>query len=294
MNVSAVTNFVNRVGVVITRNAPKILAVVGSAGVVTGCVLIGVKSTKAPKIVEQHKVEAEKARNEEDNKKALVKVYGKTTLEFAKLYAVPVAVETVSLACLLGSNRILSKRNATILAAFTGLSETFKEYRSRVIEEQGKDKDLEYRFGKPEAKKESAEGKKDEGETEEKPVVPTYDPSQYARFFDPASRYWSKTPEYNLIFLKGVQKEMNDRLKIRGYVFLNEVYEALDIPCSQVGHMVGWIRDSKDGDGHIDFGIYDALNERKRAFVNGDEGSILLDFNVDGIIYDKIKVWREV
>jgi hypothetical protein len=52
--------------------------------------------------------------------------------------------------------------------------------------------------------------------------------------------------------------------------------------------MVGWI-DGGDGDGYVDFGIYDiaAVNNR-REFINGYEPSIILDFNVDGVIWDKI------
>ena len=36
----------------------------------------------------------------------------------------------------------------------------------------------------------------------------------------------------------------------------------------------------------------DRERERARAFVNGIEGSVLLDFNVDGIIIDKIPNFR--
>ena len=52
--------------------------------------------------------------------------------------------------------------------------------------------------------------------------------------------------------------------------------------------MVGWI-DGGDGDNYVSFGIYDihAVNNR-REFINGYEPSIILDFNVDGVIWDKI------
>lgn len=56
---------------------------------------------------------------------------------------------------------------------------------------------------------------------------------------------------------------------------------------SQAGSVVGWVI-SKDGDNFVDFGIYDYSSEKARDFVNGYERSILLDFNVDGVIYDKI------
>jgi hypothetical protein len=117
--------------------------------------------------------------------------------------------------------------------------------------------------------------------------------SIYARFFDPYSPSWSKEPEYNLIFLKCQQNYANDLLASRGHVFLNEVYDMLGIERSQAGAVIGWVL-AHDGstDNYINFGIF-ADNDAAIDFVNGREGSILLDFNVDGVIFDKIGTPRE-
>lgn len=60
---------------------------------------------------------------------------------------------------------------------------------------------------------------------------------------------------------------------------------------SKAGQVVGWVYDPENpnhnGDNWVDFGIYNIDKERNRAFVNGYERSILLDFNVDGYILDK-------
>ena len=78
-------------------------------------------------------------------------------------------------------------------------------------------------------------------------------------------------------------------LHARGHVFLNEVYDALGIPRSKEGSVVGWVLNG-EGDGYVDFGIFsDPDNQSLRDFVNGREGSILLDFNVDGVIWDRIE-----
>ena len=68
----------------------------------------------------------------------------------------------------------------------------------------------------------------------------------------------------------------------------------LGIPKTKAGHVVGWIYDEKNpvGDNYVDFGIYDLYNERSRAFVNGYERTILLDFNVDGNIWELMS-WRD-
>ena len=124
-----------------------------------------------------------------------------------------------------------------------------------------------------------------------KKTVNVADPNQYsdyARFFEDGCTGWSKDPEYNLTFLKHQQSQANDILQRRGYLYLNEVYEMLGIPKTKAGHVVGWIYDEKNpiGDNYVDFGIYDLYNERSRAFVNGYERTILLDFNVDGNIWE--------
>jgi len=73
-------------------------------------------------------------------------------------------------------------------------------------------------------------------------------------------------------------------LHARGHVFLNEAYDALGLERSTAGAVVGWVLDEK-GDNYIDFGLY---NQKSARFVNGLERNIILDFNVDGVIFDKI------
>jgi hypothetical protein len=86
---------------------------------------------------------------------------------------------------------------------------------------------------------------------------------------------------------------MNDLLISRGHMFLNEVYDALGLERTKAGSVVGWII-SHDGDNYVDFGIFTDKDARQyRDFVNGRSNAILLDFNVDGVIYDKIDTNKE-
>ena len=72
----------------------------------------------------------------------------------------------------------------------------------------------------------------------------------------------------------------------KGYLFLNTVYRALDIPETYAGSVCGWVKGL--GDNQIDFGLFDTSREGIRRFVNGYEAVVLLDFNDDGYIADKI------
>lgn len=111
--------------------------------------------------------------------------------------------------------------------------------------------------------------------------------SMYARFFDECCPAWTTSSEYNLHFLLAQQQHANNLLKARRYLFLNEVYDMLGIPRSKAGQCIGWIYDEQNpvGDNHVDFGIYDRYNS---DFVNTRKNTILLDFNVDGMILDRI------
>lgn len=111
--------------------------------------------------------------------------------------------------------------------------------------------------------------------------------SQYAKFFDESCPNWVKDSGYNLAFLRLSQVEANDRLKRQGYLFLNDVYTMLGLPVTKAGQLVGWIYDPENdvGDNYVDFGLYDV---KSNQFINEYANIILLDFNVDGMIIDKI------
>ena len=78
-----------------------------------------------------------------------------------------------------------------------------------------------------------------------------------------------------------MQQMFNDRLQIYGYVLLNDVYQELGIQRTKEGSIVGWAMTNKSGDGYVDFGLDEKINMT-------DDERFILDFNVDGVIYDYI------
>ena len=227
----------------------------------------------------------------EDAKKDLTINYTQTGLKIAKLYAPAVILGSASLGCLLASNDILRKRNAALSAAYMTVDKSFKEYRQRVVDRFGEEVEKEIRYNIKAEEVTSTVVTEDGSETTVTETVKTMDPnlySDYAKFFDEASPYWQKDPEYNLMFLKSQQQYATDLLRARGRLFLNEVYDMLGIEKTKAGQIVGWVYNPENpiGDNFVDFGIFDMSKERVRAFVNGYEPNILLDFNVDGNIWD--------
>jgi hypothetical protein len=287
-----VTSKVGRQVLIAQKHSPTILFGVGIVGVVGTAVLASRATLKADavtadaqqKLKEISKLEAVNY-TEEDRQKDKALVMGQTAVKLVKLYAPAVAVGTLSIAALTGSHHVMSRRNAGLMAAYATLEKGYEQYRQRVLAEVGEEKEREFRYGM-ETRTVVDETDKGPVTSEVKRVAPNGQ-SVYAKFFDEFSSSWQRNPEYNYIFLKCQQNYANDMLRARGHLFLNEVYDMLGIERTTAGSVVGWVI-SKTGDNFVDFGIFDGDNPRARDFVNGREGSILLDFNVDGVIYDKI------
>lgn len=202
-----------------------------------------------------------------------------TGLKLAGLYAPSAAIITLGIASIACSYGIMKKRNLALMAAYNSLKETFDLYRKRVLEDQGAEKDEYYRTGVRKDQIVDVNGVKLPKVDEQ--IAPT------SRFFDELSKYYKRSPEYNIMFLQAQERYANDLVNIRGHLFLNEVYDMLDIPRSQTGAIVGWVK-TPENSYPVDFGIFDVAREGSRRFVDGYESSILLNFNVQGVIYDKI------
>ena len=303
---NSVTRSINRVGFQLKKYSPEILVVVGIVGAVTSAVMACKATTKANDILNDAKSQVDKVHkvledeaispemySEEDSKKDLAIIYAKTGLDFVRLYGPSVLLGAVSIASILASNNILRKRNIALAAAYTAVDTGFKEYRGRLIERFGKELDKELKYNiKSETVQETVIDEKGNEQTVDK-VVEVANPnvySDYARCFDDGCKGWTKDPELNLVFLKQMQQYANDKLRAKGHLFLNEVYDMLGFPRSRAGQIVGWIYDEKNkvGDNFVDFGIYDATKQPNRDFVNGYERVIWLDFNVDGPIWNLI------
>ena len=117
--------------------------------------------------------------------------------------------------------------------------------------------------------------------------------SEYARLFDEVnSNAWDKHSGYNLTFIKNIQRWANEELKARGVggvLFLNEVYDRLGFERVYEGWDVGWIYDPRNPNLHnfVDFGLYDKNTSSEiEAFLYGEENSVWLDFNIDGLVRD--------
>lgn len=271
------------------KNSPTALFGIGVVGMVGSTVLACRSTLKLEEVLENTRHDLSMARtlddpaySNRDRRKDVTVIYTRGVMKVTRLYGPAILVGTASIACLTKSHNMLNQRNLALTAAYAAIDKAFDEYRERVIDKYGEDQDREFRYSTEKVEILDEKGKM---KTIQRISVDN-EPSMYARFFDEYAGTWSKDPEYNYIFLRCQQQWANDMLKARGHLFLNEVYDSLGLQRTKAGSVVGWII-SENGDNHVDFGVFDN-HQTARDFVNGRAGSILLDFNVDGVIYDRI------
>lgn len=299
-NVTALaTRAFGRTKLFLIKHAPEIMTYGGIVVTGIGIFMFCKASMKLGDILDEHDErmdELESAKDDprndsKDIQKAISKERRDFTWSLTKLYGPAFTMTVCGFGLILGGHHIISKRSAAISAAYKALEEGYSQYRRRVCEDLGEEADRKYLYGLKEESKDIIITDDDGNEKmiSADVMAPTMgvNCSPYARFFDEFSTQWTRNPEYNLMFLNAQQNYANDKLHAQGHLFLNEVYEMLGLPHTQAGSVVGWVM-NKGGDNCVDFGIYDLRSQIKRAFVNGYEPNILLDFNVDGVIYDLI------
>lgn len=294
------------------KHSPEILMITGVVGIITSGVMACKATLKVNDILEEAKSDIEKVHtilndesvteekySEMDSKKDLAAIYVQTGLKLAKVYGPSLIIGTLSITSMFASNNILRKRNVALAAAYAVVDKSFKEYRGRVIDRFGEEVDRQIKYNLKTIKVDEVITDENGKEKKVKKKIEVGGPdmySPYAIIFDETNPYWEKDAELNKFFLQSRQAQANDKLRANGYLFLNDVYEMLGHEKTKAGQVVGWVYDpdSGEGDNYVDFGLYDIYTkpkyeaEAKAAFINGYERSVIIDFNVDGNIWEKM------
>ena len=276
---------------------PEIGLVSGTAGIAISAIGLykGIKESKDiwAKVKEEVKRLEEEGADEKDIK--ATKIAGGVAV--AKKVGPSAALAVASTATVFGihhemrvENKRLSEAVAQTSLAFNALKKNLKE---KLGDEQAEE--LIYGIRKPNKEEEKAivEKMEEKGEGPSKEERKTYRisdgeeiaPSPYAVFFDETCTGYTDDADYNKNTLILLQARFNERLKRIGYVYLNEIYEALGVEKTEAGHVMGWRYAPHDpnheGDNVIDFNMWDIRSRANRRFINGYEPVVLLDFNVD-------------
>lgn len=297
---NAVTTRFARQVLVTQKNSPQLLFVGGmalmGATVVSACrgtlklegVLDDIRSDREG--LERVHLELPEKYSDAQYKKMNVYITGRGVARIAKLYTPSLILGSLAIAALTGSHNMLNKRNAGLSAALAATDRALRDYRGRVRDAYGEERELElYRDERTETVPVlDDEGRETKSKTKQKMGGGK---SAYATLWGKdTSSEWDERSEYNLAKLRAVQSWATLMIEQRGHLFLNEVYHELGLPHTSPGAVVGWLSKKSGGaDGYADFGVLrDGEELQWLDFVRGYEKNIWLDFNVDG------EIWRNI
>lgn len=305
MNLGVITRAAGKVGLVLSKHSPAMLSVIGGVGVVATAVLASQETLRVKEVIEPHveNLELISATLEDESKQysdqdALhdrTVIYARLGRDLLKLYAPALVVGVLTIASIAASHRISAKRIAGLTAAYGALDQSYRRYRGRVEQALGEEgmKELDTKI-REQAKKDIAERRKPDADISEigDSIFDLAGASQYAVLYDENAATWNKNRNLSMSILRAQESYANDLLNCRGYVMLNEVYAGLGLPQTSAGAVVGWIRKDDGGaDGYITFGDWDAnYFDDIYKDVDGvcEARRWILDFNVDGVIWDRI------
>lgn len=247
---------------------PDGLVILGMAGFVGTCVLVAKGTKKHEEIKDESDTKLERT------KKAVV------------CYAPAGIVGSLAVGCFTGGHYILKKRNVALVAAYKAVDDSFKSYRKAVVEKYGKDEDVRLKNGLRVEKESVTEIGEDGKKHKVKKEVEYADGeiSGYSFIYDKEHtiNHANIDPLIARSELMIAQNSANVILQGRGYICLNEVLRSLGLHERSFGNIVGW-QLRGNGDGFVDFGMRQIRTARE------DGGAaFLLDFNVDGPIYQDI------
>lgn len=275
------------------KHSPEILIISGIVGLVGAGVMACKATLKVDEVLESHKENMDKIHevaeredipeySEKDLKKDTAIQYFITGKEFLKLYGPSILVAGVSITAILCGNNILRKRCAALAAAYTATDAAFKKYRERVVNKYGEEEDRKLYFGE-----ETQEIEETDEKGKEKKVKKEIATDPYKKYITRANPCWEEDEQYMETFFQLQQNFLNDLLKAKGFLTLNEVYRELGIKETNDGMVVGWIYDPQypNGDNYIELRVHKItiLDENGKP-----EDAYEIDFNCDGLIYDLI------
>lgn len=276
-------NFDNLVSSIKTKS-PEILLVSGIAEWAVGTFL----ACKATKKIEKNEETAIGFEGSLDQKSKLAKA-----IDVCKAYAPAVGCMAAGTVSVCGSHGIMRKRYVGMVTAYGALTTSFMEYRSRVREEIGKEREEELYYG---TKKETIPVKTVQKDGKEKKVNKKVDVrtkhglSPYAQKLESKKMLGEDNPYYVDAYIQRIESGSNDRLKANGHLYLNDVRDELGLYKDDVGQLVGWLYDPnkfKDGDrdNYVKILVRDVYIVKEDGTYDIEKW---VDFNVDGVIFGKL------
>lgn len=168
--------------------------------------------------------------SDKDRKKDKAAVYKKYWLSTAYNYSGAIACEVIGYSLVLGGMGIISKRYSTLLGSYLMSQETVKEYRARVRDKVGVDKEAELYSGittKTTTKTVEEDGQKVK-KTSMSFVGDLDKPRDFSFCFDESCGAWVNNPEYNRAFAEYTMRYLCDEVATEGFITGNRIFREFE------------------------------------------------------------------
>lgn len=210
----------------IKQNSPAILTTMGVAGLFSTSYLIARASYEASKIITYN----EKVHGTPETPKERLK---ERTKQVWRLY-IPAGVSgTITVACIVGSSRVSASRVSAAATAYSLSDLAFSEYKEKVVEQIGKNKEQAIR-----------------DELAQEKV--TASPSGQAQLFVVSGGqvlccelYTRRYFRSDMETLRRIENDINRLINNEPYVTLDEFYDLLGLPHTSHSSEMGWDADKK-------------------------------------------------
>lgn len=285
----------------ISKHAPTILSITASAGVIATGYLAWKAGTRFEDVEGRDWDRRKECLKNADNipDEDVPKIERKNRILFildtVRTVAPAAIVGATTITMIYFSNSISKKRLAAMGAAYATLQTAFDGYKRTMVEALGKEsveKILKPKLpnvGKSAEEILSSDNKSDAANVSDAVVNSLKALSPYARIIaEESSTCWDPNEDYTSQNLAAVQLWANRRLERKGHLFLNEVFDQLGLSRTREGAVVGWLKNG-EGDNYVSFGDFDASIYRVPSddYTRVDS-NFIVDFNVDGVIWDRI------
>lgn len=265
-------SFVTKAAFEVGKHSPAILVGVGVVGVVASAVGACVATRKVDDILEKHRADMKEIEevkeypdpkhegemiivDEKERKNLVNGVKLKTALEFVKIYGLPVLGMILSIACILGAQAILRKRNAVLTAALASTTKAFDEYRKRVSGRFGEEVERQIRYNmQPNGDPVTVVDMDENGKSHKSKIQPmaidmtTIQPDDNLIYFVRGySKLWRDSDTYNENVINTIIADLQDEYSRKHTaLFRNDISKVFQADGTAGGQALGY--NYKDGD----------------------------------------------
>lgn len=223
--ISKISRTLHKPVIFMKKNSSTILTCLGVLGLVGTAVLTSKATIKAVNITK----EAERNKDDQLTVSETVKLV-------APVYVPPILMGIATCGCIFGANVVSRKQQASLLSAYTLLDSSFKEYKNKLKELYGQEAHNNIIDSLMVEKAKSISITNEYFCTNCNLAIEDTN-SEPKLFYDLfGKRYFESTIEQVI----SAEYHLNRNYTLRGYAYLNELYDFLGLEETEYGDAVGW------------------------------------------------------